>query len=297
MKFIPKTTLTAALLIAAATLGRTTPAQAFSFYFGEDLSSNENVRLTVSPKADAARTEFLSRLVDVGTETFESAKLWTEAPLSISFGSAGNATMGGDGYIATTVTNDGSAITPTGTNRGRYPISGTQYWEAWEEFSIDFSKPIAALGFYGTDIGDINGNLTLTLLNSLTGFEQNITVNHTSGWPANMGGSVLYFGLIADASQVFNKVTFTNNSGGTDAFGFDNMTIGGLDQVALLGLAGGIDQVASSGLAGGIEEVASVSSEPVPEPLTMAGMALGGAMLTGARRFRQRQQKAVVEKD
>lgn len=274
MKFIPKTTLTAALLIAAAILGKTTPAQAFSFYFGEDLSSNENVRLSVSPKADAARTEFLSRLVDVGTETFESAELWTEAPLSISFGNAGTATMGGDGYISKTFLQ---------TNTGRYPISGKQYWEAWEEFSIDFSKPIAAFGFYGTDIGDINGNLTLTLLNSLTGFSQNITVNHTSGWPANMGGSVLYFGLIADASQVFNKVTFSNNSGGTDAFGFDNMTIGG------------IDQVASSELAGGIEEVPP--SEQVPEPLTMAGMALGGAMLTGARRFRQGKQKAVIEKD
>jgi len=274
MKFISKTTLTAALLIAAATLGKTTPAQAFSFYFGEDLSSNENVRLTASPKADAARTEFLSRLVDVGTETFESAELWTGAPLSISFGSAGTATMGGDGYIAKTFSQ---------TNTGRYPISGKQYWEAWEEFSIDFSKPIAAFGFYGTDIGDINGNLTLTLLNSLTGFAQNITVNHTSGWPANMGGSVLYFGLIADPSQVFNKVRFTNNSGGTDAFGFDNMTIGG------------IDQVVSSGTAGGIEEVPS--SEPVPEPLTMAGMALGGAMLTGARKFRQGKQKAVIEKE
>ena len=286
MKFISKTTLSAALLIAAAILGKTTPAQAFSIYFGEDLSSNENARLTASPNADAARTDFLSRLVNVGTETFESAALWTEAPLSISFGAAGTATMGGDGYIATTVRqlpNGKYAITPTGTNTGRYPISGRQYWESWEDFSIDFSKPIAAFGFYGTDIGDINGNLTLTLLNSLTGFSQNITVNHTSGRPANMGGSVLYFGLIADASQVFNKVRFTNNSGGYDAFGFDNMTIGSIDQVALLEPAGAIEVVPLS--------------EPVPEPLTMAGMALGGAMLTGARRFRQGKQKAVVEKD
>jgi hypothetical protein len=274
MKFIRKATLTVALLIAAATLGKTAPAQAFSFYFGEDLSSNENVRLTASPNADAARTQFLSHLVsNVGTETFESAKLWTEAPLSISFGSAGTATMKGDGYIATTFveTNYGYAITPTGTNTGRYPISGKQYWEAWESFSIDFSKPIAAFGFYGTDIGDINGKLTLTLLNSLTGFSQQIKVNHTSGWPANMGGSVLYLGLIADPSQVFNKVKFSNNSGGTDAFGFDNMTIGSLGQV--------------------------VSSETVPEPLTMAGMALGSAMLAGARRLRQGKEKGMVEKN
>lgn len=269
MKLIRKATLTAALLIAAATVGKTSPVQAFSFYFGEDLSSNENVRLSASPNADEARDQFLSRLVGVGTETFESYNKWTQSPLSISFGSAGTATMRGDGYIEQK---------SSGTNTGRYPISGQKYWEAWEEFSIDFSDPIAAFGFYGTDIGDINGNLTLTLLNSLTGFSQQLTVNHTAGRPGNLGGSVLYLGLIADPNQVFNKIIFSNNSGGTDAFAFDNMTIGSLEQVK--------------------EEPdgEDTPSESVPEPLTMAGMTLGGAMLAGARRLRQGQKKAAVEK-
>ncbi|OCQ91084.1 PEP-CTERM domain protein [Oscillatoriales cyanobacterium USR001] len=275
MKFTRKASLTAALLIAAVTVGKTSPAEAFSFYFGEDLSSNENVRLTASPNADAARDRFLSRLIGVGTETFESYNRYTQAPLSISFGAAGTATIGGDGYIERRI---------SGTNTGRYPISGQKYWEAWEEFTIDFSNPIAAFGFYGTDIGDINGNLTLTLLNSLTGFSQQVTVNHTAGRPANVGGSVLYFGLIADPNQAFNKIIFGNSSGGDDAFAFDNMTIGGLEQI--------IPNEPSP--AGGND--GGTPSEDVPEPLTMAGMALGGVMLAGARKLRQGKQKATVEK-
>lgn len=263
MKLIRKATLTAALLATAVTVGKATPAQAFSLYFGEDLSQNEFSRLTTTPKADAARNDFFSRLVGVGTETFESYNNLTGGPLSIGFGSAGTATMSGNGYVEST---------PSGTATGRYPISGDKYWTGAGQFSIAFSKQIAAFGFYGTDIGDWNGNLTLTLLNSLTGFSQKLTVNHTAGRPANMGGSVLYFGLIADKNEVFDRIAFGNTAPGVDVFGFDNMTIGALEQVAPL--------------------VSEPSSEPVPEPLTMAGMALGGAMLAGARRVRQGRQKA-----
>jgi len=83
----------------------------------------------------------------------------------------------------------------------------------------------------------------------------------------NKGGSAIYFGLIADKNEVFDRVSFGNTAPGVDFFGFDNMTIGSLEQVV------------------------PPASEPVPEPLTMAGMALGGAMLAGARRARQHKQK------
>ncbi|HLO49940.1 MAG TPA: PEP-CTERM sorting domain-containing protein [Kamptonema sp.] len=260
MKLIRKATLTAALLATAAIVGKATPAQAFSLYFGEDLSQNENIRLTTTPKANAARNDFLSQLVGVGTETFESYNASTGAPLSIGFGNAGTATMGGSGYVERT---------PSGTSLGRYPISGDKYWLSTGQFSITFSKQVAAFGFYGTDIGDFNGQLTLTLINSLTNFSQTILVPHTIGSNGRGGGSALYFGLIASQNEVFDRILFGNTAPGTDVFGFDNMTIGALDQV-----------------------VQPQPEEPVPEPLTMAGMALGGAMLAGARRVRQGRQKA-----
>lgn len=254
MKRMHSSMLVALSLTATVTVGVQRPAQAFSIYFGEDLSSDEWVRLNSTPNADSAHNQFLSRLVGVGTETFESYPAWQPSPLSISFGSAGTATLGGDGYI----------VDDPNSFSGRYPASGRKYWEAWNQFSISFSNPIAAFGFYGVDIGDIFGNLTLTLLNSQTGSSQILPVNHSTR-PVNIGGSVLYFGLIADSpNEVFDRIIFGNTSGGNDAFAFDNMTIGSLEQV--------------------------IPEEPVPEPATVAGMLLGGGLLVKWRR--QRQQKA-----
>ena len=47
------------------------PASAQLIFFGEDLGLGEATRLPATPNADAARTNFLSNLVGVGTEDFE----------------------------------------------------------------------------------------------------------------------------------------------------------------------------------------------------------------------------------
>lgn len=266
MKLIRKATLTTALLIAAATVGRAAPAQAFSLYFGEDLGKGEQVRLSATPNADGARDEFLSSLIGVGTEKFEGYSVNTAAPLSINFGSAGTATLTGNGFIDRV---------NTGTNGvGRYPISGNKYWEASDQFGINFSKAVAAFGFYGVDIGDFEGQLTLTLLNTVTNFQQTVTVPHTI---KGLGGGAIYFGLIAAPDEVFDRVVFGNTAPGVDYFGFDNMTVGSLEQVVPP------TSIPSGGSGSGLP------SESVPEPLTMLGMALGGAMLAGARRLRHGQ--------
>lgn len=124
-------------------------------FFGEDLGQGESVRLPSHPNSDVAHNDFLSNLVGVGTENFESFASGTGAPLPLTFPGAGTATLNGDGFIARVT---------TGTNGvGRYPISGNQYWDSSNVFSIDFSAPIAAFGFYGVDIGDFGGQVTLTL--------------------------------------------------------------------------------------------------------------------------------------
>jgi len=214
-------------------------------YFGEDLGLGEGTRLASHPNADAAQTAFLAGLVGVGTEDFEGFASGTGAPLAINFGAAGTATMQGTGNIVTVV---------SGTNGfGRYPISGNNFWESGNVFSVAFDQPQAAFGFYGVDIGDFNGQVTLTLTG---GGVLNLVIPNSTNIA---GGSVLYYGVIATSgAETFTSVTFGNTAAGSDYFAFDDMTIGTLEQVKI-----------------------------VPEPVTMAGLFLGVGGLAGYLRRRK----------
>jgi hypothetical protein len=90
------------------------------------------------------------------------------------------------------------------------------------DFEIEFSQPISAFGFYGTDIGDINGDLILQIENGGT---KSFTLS-TGGDP---DGSLLFWGFI-DSSETYSKIKFVNTGPG-DSFGFDDMTIGDPGQV------------------------------------------------------------------
>jgi hypothetical protein len=209
-------------------------------FFGEDEGLGESTRLTTWANASAAEAQFKANLIGIGTETFESYGDNTYAPLAISFGSAGTATINGTGYV--------NQVT-SGTNGvGRYPISGTKYWETGSSFYIDFSAPVAAFGFYGIDIGDFDGQVTVTLSNGETVFYN--VGNSTE----ITGGSVLYWGVI-DTERLFTRVAFGNTEEGTDFFGFDDMTIGSREQVV-----------------------------PSPEPTTMLLLGLGVLGLAGLRK-------------
>jgi hypothetical protein len=207
-------------------LGVASPIHAAIIFYGEDLGLGENTRLASHPNSDLARNNFLGSLSGVGTESLELFADNALAPIAINFGSAGTATLQGSGRINTLV---------TGTNAaGRYPISGNNYWETDNalnprgpsgDFRIDFSTPIAAFGFYGTDIGDFNGQLTLTLLTAGGSIVQNIGNSNVPG------GGVLYFGLIVNPGQEFTRATFGNTNTGTDFFGFDDFSIGTREQV------------------------------------------------------------------
>lgn len=221
-------------------LGIPTVASAIPFtFFGEDLGAGENTRLAAHPNADTARANFFSNLVGVGTETFESFVSGSGAPLAVSFGVAGSATINGDGSVDSQ---------PTGTNGvGRYPISGNQFWETGSVFSIDFSDPVAAFGFYGVDIGDFNGQVTLT---TVAGTPLVLNVGNTQN---GMGGSVLYFGFyVTTAAEEFTKISFGNTASGVDFFAFDDFSIGSRQQVvpqvpepaSLLLLGGGLGLLA-----------------------------------------------------
>jgi len=212
---------------------------------GKISGGGEGVRLASHPNADAARLAFLANLVGVGTETFEGFAPGTPAPLSISFAGAGTATLTGSGASVASV--------PSGTNGvGRYPVSGNQYLETGFNFTINFSDPIAAFGFYGVDVGDFGGQVTLTATN---GHTEVLTIPNTIN---GLGGSVIYFGFY-DLENQYTSIAFGNTAAGTDYFGFDDMTIGSIEQVS-----------------------------PVPEPASMLllglGLLIGGASVTRRRK-------------
>lgn len=190
-------------------------------FFGEDSGLGEDDRLTRTPNADAARADFITQLSNPGTEKFESFAEGAEAPLAVDFGAAGTATLQGTGKIVEVT---------TGTDGyGRYPISGDKYWKSGGSFYVEFSKPEAAFGFYGVDVGDFHGQLTIAYED---GSAQTVTIPHTVDSP---GGTVIYFGFI-DLDKPFTKITFGNTAEGAeheDVFGFDDFTIGTREQVEL----------------------------------------------------------------
>ena len=152
--------------------------------------------------------------VGVGTEDFEGFADGTGAPLALTFPGAGTATLNGGGVI------DDDPST------GQNVTSGSKWWRTGigNNFSVDFSAPVAAFGFYGIDVGDIDSRLTLTLTNGQT---VDIDIPHPLGFGQN--GAVFFFGYI-DVDNPWTSAAFTNPAAGDD-FGFDDMTIGSIQQV------------------------------------------------------------------
>jgi hypothetical protein len=215
------TSLSRVLLFAVVAFVPANTWAAPQTFFGEDLGQGENVRLSSHPNADAARAQFLANLSNPVTADLENFSDGEPAPLVVDFGAAGTATLQGTGEIVEV---------PSGTNGfGRYPISGTKYLDSSATFSITFSQPQVAFGFFGVDIGDFNGQVTITYVD---GSSQTLTIPNTTN---GLGGSVLYFAFI-DIANPFVSVSFGNTAIGEDVFGFDDFTIGTAQQVVVAGV-------------------------------------------------------------
>lgn len=197
-------------------------AQAYTVFFGEDINSSGNP--IPFPNSSLARNNFLSNLVGVGTENFESFSPGTSAPLNLDFGAIEATLSGGEGVIIQSNSRD-----------GRFPTSGSKYWEVSaggsNNFTINFIAPVAAIGFYGIDIGDFGGQLSLNLVG---GGSTTLNVPNTIGSNGSTDGSVLFFGAIASGtSEEFSSVSFLTTTGEGDVFGFDDLTVGTFQQVAV----------------------------------------------------------------
>jgi hypothetical protein len=224
-------------------------------FFGEDPGAGENTVLAATPNADTAQAAFLSGLITPGIETFETRS--GASPLAINFANGITATLAGSGQV--NVQANGAT-----NGFGRYGVTndgGTdeRYWESGggaNAFTLTFSAPVSAFGFYGIDIGDFDGQVTAT---TVGGLNQVFNVGNSTNI---LGGSVLFWGVI-DPTASFTSIMFGNTGSGVDVFAFDDFTIGSPEQI--------IDP-----------------GTPIPEPATM--MLVGGGFVAAALRRRRARQ-------
>ncbi len=241
-----KSLLAATALALTGLLGlAVTTAQAAPVdFFGEDGNPTGTVPIP-HPNSDAAQLAFFSNLTNIGVDGLDSASVGATT-VPVNFGNGVTATLTGG-----TIQNTNSA--------GRFAISSPNYYNTFSStFGLTFSKPIAAFGFYGTDIGDFGGHLTLTLTDA-SNATTDLTVPNLTGANGNApeNGSVLYYGFY-DTGDTYTKITF-GNSNTSDGFGFDNFSVGTTEQVI-----------------------------PAPEPASLALLGSGLAAVAAMRRRRRK---------
>ncbi|NEP72597.1 MAG: PEP-CTERM sorting domain-containing protein [Okeania sp. SIO2G4] len=224
---LTRTIVSSALAFGTIITFGNVPAQAFQIFFGEDLNNSNSVPLASFPNASDAESNFLSNLVEVGTEDFEGFATGASGLLDLTFP---------DSDITATLSGGGGRIrsVPVGSTNGvgRYGTSGTNFWElstgGSNNFQVDFDTAVGAFGFYGIDIGDFAGQLAVELSN---GTIETFTVPNTVGSFGSTDGSVLFFGIVAeDHSEKFMSVDFLTTTGQGDVFAFDDFTVGDIEK-------------------------------------------------------------------
>jgi hypothetical protein len=276
--------LTTAIAIGGTiATGSVMPASAITFnplYFGEDINANGGANPI--PNSLSAANNFLSssNLIGYTTQNFDSVTLPAPSANSTTRALTSGTTLTttdfpGTSSITTTSTevpqtgnttfnfstkgvrfND-TATTPTAN--GRFAISGSQYYDVGNgTFTVTFSNPMAALGFYATDVEDLTG-MILTFDNDPN---KTLTIPRSAG-AGNTNKSALYYGFVAaNPSEIFTSVTFGRSvNDSNDKFGLDDLTFATPSQV---------------------RNFAATTS--VPEPLTMMGTLLGGGAVLRLRK-------------
>ena len=256
-----RTYLTASASAAAILLTMTAANAVPMTFFGEDVSGS-------GPNAAAAEADFLSNLSGAGTEDFESATL-----PNVSFTAS-------TGVIGATLSGGGATI-ENSSAQGRFATSGSQFveTETGGDFAVTFDSPIAAFGFFGTDVGDFGNSLILRLTQSAGGFVELNVGNTVASFNGQNDGSLLYIGFL-DTDQTYTSVEFLNTGEGADVFGFADLTVGDIGQV--------IDPTPDPDPENDPDPDPTPEIAPVPVPASLPLLLVGLGGMFGLRRLRNR---------
>jgi hypothetical protein len=257
MTIRPTHQITALLTLAAALAA---PAYAAPTFFRGVDSTAGGVMPTTGP-AVAARNSFVAAITDLASEQFEGASTGVPPGNSLSvFSGGGTLTQatGAAGRIENVVSPNGPGrfnTTPAPACAG----AGCKWWETSRTFEVVLSSSVSAFGFYGTDLGDAGGSLTLDFWDGANSVRSGVAVDNSGE------RGITFFGYVDDALK-FNRVTFNLRQTQTDPDLFDFM---------------GFDSVLKGNLAS-----VPPPPPPVPEPASLALVALSLGLLAASRRRR-----------
>ena len=122
------------------------------------------------------------------------------------------------------------------------------------QFSISFDRAISAFAFYGTDIGDFGGLLSLVLTPSDTTLAAETVIVRPQTSQAAANGLALFYGF-ADRERAYSKITFVTSGNlldgsMTDYFGFDDFIVADSGQFITTQPPTGMPEPGSLALAG-----------------------------------------------
>jgi hypothetical protein len=181
------------------------------------------------------QTEFLARLTGYAKLTFDDVI----NPFTGVY-NAGDPVLG-VGFVKNTVTATFSSTAPTGfeqidsdTSSGRYNTTPVGEFSEFldplfannlqisdtDPITISFSPPIAALGFFVTDIGDFAGLVGIKLTKDAGAG----TITYPLTYLVNSDGNLYFWGIVDTTGTLYTKVEFVSTSGTLeDLMGLDDI--------------------------------------------------------------------------
>ena len=314
-RFLTTVVATAAAVLAcsAAQAGYTSPLTAFMSGKGESAAPTDADLDALITKETEFKNLLASGLLSEGFEGLAAGAL----PSSSRDVNGVKVGFAGDGSVKVlnskppglcSVDPDTGAETcvPGAALGGRYsvlPETTTNFYEGrvvpgGTTFSLSFDQAVAGFSFFGMDLGDFGGTVSVELLDATGGVLGAFSLNDKL--TGQLQGGALFWGVTSDAEATdFRGVRFTGalsdaasaacalapaGASCTDVFAFDRFTVATRGQLASSSgtTSSGTSSTGSTGSTGS----SGGGGGTVPEPLSLllALGALGGAAVARRRR-------------